>query len=627
LSDRSPFKLISFLALVLLATATVWGCVQHQGPETAGAESPVPIVSGSVCYVATNGNDSNPGTESQPWRTIQYAVGQISPGDTIYVRGGTYAESVLISSSGAAGAPKTLTNYPGETVTINGSGKMALGTSGAVGYWTIQGITFRSKDRYAIRLGWWEEAATNDFVLKDNRIFGTLFTIGSYHVFENNEVDGTGYSAAYGDAGLAEADISHHNVFRNNTVHDFTHADARGIWTQGKTHDTIIEGNNIYNIVPTGGLGQCIDLDGAGDVDWRITVRNNTVNNCGYVGIQLENSFDCVVENNIISNSGSAGIMVINYDARVGCKAGGENNQYGDTNGDNSCKGDPTNNIIRQNLIHDDGGWDWGGGGITNHGAGSLKILGNTMYAAWGSGNGGINFQDSAAMTSGAIIKSNIIYQGSGVAICALDYASFAEDAHNVVYKSNGAKTYGLGSSCAARYSLLGYQSVTGKGQGSVQANPLFVGASQGDFHLQAGSPAIDAGLYVGLDADLEGSPRPLGSGYDIGAYEYPGVRLVAKARETTAYLSWTRHPNLDAAGYLIHYESETGGPANEGDSPIDLPGGDELAFQLTGLTMYSPYEAWIQPYDGNASPLLESNHAIFLPTDILNYLPLAIRA
>jgi parallel beta-helix repeat protein len=521
LSNRLRLTLIPFLVLLLLATIMLWGCVQHQGPATAGAESPVATMSGSVYFVATSGNDSNPGTESQPWRTIQYAVGRIDSGDTIYLRGGTYAESIVISSSGAAGAPKTLSNYPGETVTINGSGHMALRTNGAVGYWTIQGITFRSTDRYAIRLGWWEEAATNNFVVKDNRILGTLFTIGSYHVFENNEVDGTGYSAAYGDAGLAEADISHHNVFRNNTVHDFAHADARGIWTQGKTHDTIIEGNNIYNIVPTGGLGQCIDLDGAGSVEWRITVKNNTANNCGYVGIQLENSFDCVVENNIISNSGSAGIMVINYDTRVGCKVGGENNQYGDTNADNSCKGDPTNNVIRQNLIYDDAGWAWGYGGIINQGAGSLKILGNTIHAAWGSSNGGINFQDSAARTSGAIIKSNIIYQGSGVAICALDYASLVEDSNNLVYKSDGAKAYGLGSGCTPSYSLLQYQSMTGKGQGSVQANPLFVSAAQGNFHLQAGSPAIDAGAYVGLNADLEGNPRPLGSGYDIGVFEY----------------------------------------------------------------------------------------------------------
>jgi hypothetical protein len=52
--------------------------------------------------------------------------------------------------------------------------------------------------------------------------------------------------------------------------------------------------------------------------------------------------------------------------------------------------------------------------------------------------------------------------------------------------------------------------------------NPLFVNPSAGDFHLQAGSPAIDAGTMIALVAtDFDGIPRPQGAAYDIGAYEY----------------------------------------------------------------------------------------------------------
>jgi hypothetical protein len=48
--------------------------------------------------------------------------------------------------------------------------------------------------------------------------------------------------------------------------------------------------------------------------------------------------------------------------------------------------------------------------------------------------------------------------------------------------------------------------------------NPLFVSAGS-DFHLQAGSPAIHAGINVGLSTDYDGS-----AWYNppsIGAYEY----------------------------------------------------------------------------------------------------------
>ncbi|MBN1515296.1 hypothetical protein JXA32_01880 [Candidatus Sumerlaeota bacterium] len=42
------------------------------------------------------------------------------------------------------------------------------------------------------------------------------------------------------------------------------------------------------------------------------------------------------------------------------------------------------------------------------------------------------------------------------------------------------------------------------------------------DFHLRAGSPAIDAGTNIGLaHTDIEGNPRVIGSIVDLGAYEY----------------------------------------------------------------------------------------------------------
>jgi len=80
---------------------------------------------------------------------------------------------------------------------------------------------------------------------------------------------------------------------------------------------------------------------------------------------------------------------------------------------------------------------------------------------------------------------------------------------------------------------LTDFQAAFGKGQGCLEADPLFTGAAAGDFTLQAGSPARDAGsaetvyqtfqnLY-GLDirVDPAGTPRPQGSAWDMGAYEY----------------------------------------------------------------------------------------------------------
>ncbi|MFQ6101356.1 MAG: choice-of-anchor Q domain-containing protein [Anaerolineae bacterium] len=54
-------------------------------------------------------------------------------------------------------------------------------------------------------------------------------------------------------------------------------------------------------------------------------------------------------------------------------------------------------------------------------------------------------------------------------------------------------------------------------GSNAILADPLL----SADYHLRSGSPAVDAGLTIPwLTADLEGNPRPQGSGYDLGAYE-----------------------------------------------------------------------------------------------------------
>lgn len=55
----------------------------------------VPAAQAAVYYVSTTGNDNNNGTSlSMPWRTINKAAQTMFAGDTVYIRGGTYRESV-----------------------------------------------------------------------------------------------------------------------------------------------------------------------------------------------------------------------------------------------------------------------------------------------------------------------------------------------------------------------------------------------------------------------------------------------------------------------------------------------------------------------------------------------------
>jgi len=49
--------------------------------------------------------DSGPGTAAQPWATINHAAGNVSPGDKVIVRPGTYPERVIIETNGTGSAP------------------------------------------------------------------------------------------------------------------------------------------------------------------------------------------------------------------------------------------------------------------------------------------------------------------------------------------------------------------------------------------------------------------------------------------------------------------------------------------------------------------------------------------
>ncbi len=73
-------------------------------------------------YVATIGSDTNSGSISDPFATIQHAVGVMSPGDTCHIRGGTYREVVDLSgAAGSSNSPITLVAYQGETVVLDGT--------------------------------------------------------------------------------------------------------------------------------------------------------------------------------------------------------------------------------------------------------------------------------------------------------------------------------------------------------------------------------------------------------------------------------------------------------------------------------------------------------------------------
>src|SRR6185312_17052188 len=70
---------------------------------------------------------------AQPFQTIQHAANLAQPGDTVFIRGGTYRETVVPAHSGMAGAPIVFEPYQNEKVLIDGADPVTGGWTNSQG--------------------------------------------------------------------------------------------------------------------------------------------------------------------------------------------------------------------------------------------------------------------------------------------------------------------------------------------------------------------------------------------------------------------------------------------------------------------------------------------------------------
>src|SRR5207245_7909215 len=125
---RMGIRLVCQLAFSVMLTAVLCvGSVVH--PSVANA---------AIYYVATTGNDANPGGQSQPFRTIKKGMSVLQPGDTLYIRQGVYPEAIRTATTGVPSGTSwsnavTVAGYPNETVTLTGDRTAGLGISTGTG--------------------------------------------------------------------------------------------------------------------------------------------------------------------------------------------------------------------------------------------------------------------------------------------------------------------------------------------------------------------------------------------------------------------------------------------------------------------------------------------------------------
>ena len=282
--------MIRFAVLVLSALLLAWP-MSHSGRRTmqsAAHAVPSPIESGglraAVHYVSPNGSDSDSGSQSYPFATIQHADRVVQPGDTVVVLNGTYSGDILLQSSGTAASPITYVaqnKWQAKLVgTTSGDGTAVIRVTG--GHLIIKNFDITGKDAAGILL------ASSGTTASHNQ------AIGNYVHDLVTPCDSDGGSALNTGGGNDYSGISHDDFIGNLVVNIHPPSGCTANTSAG-----------IYEAVPYG------------------VVANNIVMNVGGAAIQSwHNAYHETFFGNVAMNS-KDGIVVGDGDA-----PGGVTNDY-----------------------------------------------------------------------------------------------------------------------------------------------------------------------------------------------------------------------------------------------------------------------------------------------------------
>jgi len=238
-------------------------------------------------------------------------------------------------------------------------------------------------------------------------------------------------------------------------------------------------------------------------------VKNNYVHDCNKEGIDVKvSSSNGKVYNNHVHDTQAVGIYI----------DGGYYTEYGYPGTDQFSID------VYQNIVHETGGGiivaNEGGGGSED-----IHIYNNLVYNCRGAG---LELFQYPGTVKGVRFVNNVVYNNNdGIFFldpeaedCVIRNNIFSNNNNNAIITNYGGST----GRVTVDHNLID-GSTQINGDDPVIGNPNFVNPSNRDFHLQSSSPAIDQGSPVDIPTvDFDGVPRPQGSGWDIGAYEYGGA-------------------------------------------------------------------------------------------------------
>jgi parallel beta-helix repeat protein len=324
-------------------------------------------------YVATNGNDSNPGTsEDKPFRTIQKAADMVSAGDTVRIKAGVYRTSQInIRNGGTASQPVVFMAHGDGNVLVDGSNSQH------------HVFYFTSPDVEHVHLIGLEIAYAPSTGVKELGRYGKILNCDIHHNLQQGIQGAKEYTEIIGnrihhngdeyrDGQYAPGNNKDHGVYinkdhvkiMNNLIYE---NQAFGLHLYPQINNSIISNNTIWGNKTRRGI---LIYGGTGNI-----IQNNICYGNGTGGIVVEQATGNIIRNNLcfenggpqyeisggntVSNNLEANPGFVDYPSDVRLKSGSPAIDAG--NSQEAPKNDIEGNSRPQNQGFDIGAYEYAG--------------------------------------------------------------------------------------------------------------------------------------------------------------------------------------------------------------------------------------------------------------------------
>jgi len=487
-------------ALLFLSGTVAALADQQRGPlaQPVGAAP-----SATIRYVSPAGHDGGSScvAKASPCATVQRAVDVATPGDEVWIAGGTYTRpgtvAALVKGLRLKGAydPAFTHADPAQHPTVldaQGLGS-ALSIRSAGEVW-LERLTLTGgngagncDDRGCGGGIYAADTALHlvDCTLTDN--------VGS----RSGRAEGGGLYAAGGTVEILESRVLSNTANANPTSSERGH--GGGIYINQSAVKLV--GNQFLDnraalYAPGFGGGASLNYLIQGEVVSN-TFATNQANTYGYYGsygggLYIANSAAVTLSGNRFegnrSNGTGGGVEIIWSDV-----------------------------IMARNLVL--GNLAAGGGGVFVQSS-TPVTLNNNLVAGNQAGfhGGGVYASLTEPPGSRVLLVNNTIADNGAEGIASWSYAVYTLTNNIIAGHDTGIVTpKPLSATITADTNLFWNGNDPIVGGGAIRLDPRL----RPDYRLRTGSPAVDAGLIIPwLTVDLDGEPRPQGGGYDLGAYE-----------------------------------------------------------------------------------------------------------